>query len=433
MTMTAQIDPTWLADPKRYAHPADIQHLLQKMRQDIPVAYVDAEGYRPFWAVTRYEDIKFIEQNWQKFIAAPRSALLPEAVEQLSIERYGSTTPQKSLPTMDGWEHRVYRRVTREYFTRGAVASLEPLVREAAGSSIHKLMASQNQTCDFARDIAYYYPLRVLTRMMGIPVEDEGRILKWTQQLFGAHDADMNEEGYDGAAPQMEILSEFDEYFMQLIVDRQSNPGDDLSSVLANSTIDGEPMGPKEMIGYFTLIATAGHDTTSNSLAGGVHALAENPEQFRLLKTDASLMDSAVEEIIRWVAPVKHFMRTATEDIEVGGSTIAKGESLALFYASGCRDEAQFEHPEVFDISRNPNKHLAFGFGPHLCLGQHIARLEIKAFLEAWLPQISALTLAGDPKYVESNFVSGLKSLPIRFTATDQGSQRSASGIKEKT
>ena len=208
----------------------------------------------------------------------------------------------------------------------------------------------------------------------------------------------------------------FFEYFNALTEERRKNPTDDVASVIANAKINNEPLGHFEAMSYYVIIATAGHDTTSSSAAGGVLALIENPDEFVKLKNDPSLMSTAVEETIRWVTPVKSFFRTATEDCELKGRQLKKDDSILLCYPSGNRDEEVFENPFDFKVDRNPNKHLAFGHGAHLCLGKYLAKIEMEIFYEELFNKIKNIELNGTPEWVKASFVSGLKSLPIRYT-----------------
>ncbi|MEA3021148.1 MAG: hypothetical protein QOI47_2672, partial [Actinomycetota bacterium] len=215
----------------------------------------------------------------------------------------------------------------------------------------------------------------------------------------------------------MQTLQEFFQYFMALIEDRRANPTDDLASVIANATVNGEPITLFDAVGYYLIIATAGHDTTSSSIAGGLHALLQFPDQLDRLRNDATLVAPAIEEMIRWVSPVKQFMRTnLTGDYVLRGVTIPKGESVFLSYASANRDEDVFERPDTFDVGRHPNKHVAFGFGAHFCLGAQLARMEGRAFYNELLPRLESIELAGEPSYMQTLFVGGPKHLPIRYT-----------------
>jgi cytochrome P450 len=262
--------------------------------------------------------------------------------------------------------------------------------------------------------VAIWYPLRVIMNILGVPEEDEALMLKLTQELFGSTDPDVQRsfepEDFLG------VVQDFEAYFAELTRARRANPTNDVASVIANAVFDGEPMPEHDANGYYMIVATAGHDTTSASTAGGLLALMQNPEQMEKLRADPEgMMPTAIDEMIRWVSPVRHFMRTATEDYEIRGKTIKAGESAILWYPSANRDEDIFEAPFEFRVDRSDAKQLAFGFGAHVCLGQHLARMEMSSLFRELLNRVESFELAGEPKYTQATFVGGLKSLPIRF------------------
>ena len=246
-------------------------------------------------------------------------------------------------------------------------------------------------------------------------------MLKLTQEIFGNLDADMNRTGSAKQTSEQALLNlnnaidTFFQYFDGITRDRRANPRDDIATVIANGTIDGEPIGSFEAMSYYSLVATAGHDTVSSSIGSAVLALCEHPEEFRKVKQNPDLIPSLVEESLRWSSPVRHFMRTAATDYELRGQQIKAGDWLMLCYLSGDRDEEVFENPDEFRVDRTPNKQLSFGFGGHMCLGQHMARLEMRVFFEEFLAKVSSLELAGTAEHSRAVFVGGLKALPIRF------------------
>ncbi len=258
------------------------------------------------------------------------------------------------------------------------------------------------------------YPLYVIMSMLGIPESDFPRMLKYTQELFGSDD----DEFQRGTTmeEQMVVLLEMFQYFNELTASRRENPTEDLASAIANAKIDGEPLSDIDTCLYYLIIATAGHDTTSATIAGGLHALIENPDQRERLRANMDLMPLATEEMIRWVTPVKEFMRTAREDTEVRGVPIAAGESVLLSYVSSNRDEDVFDDPFRFDVGREPNKHNAFGYGVHFCLGAALARMEVNSFFSELIPRLDSIEMAGDPQHIATIFVGGLKHLPIRYS-----------------
>ena len=408
--MSIQQEATSLALAKSYSNPAQVYEIMARLRKEQPVCWVEPEGYRPTWMISKAEDIRFVESNTDLFLAAPRTAMLPIKNEQ-DLDEFDFGETGRGLVAMDGDLHRKFRNVTREWFMPRNLKALEDMVAEAAKSYVD-LMESQAPTCDFATDVAFWYPLRVVLSLAGIPKEDDLKVITLTQALFGHEDDNIIS---DENLTQAEAIMKFFEYLTPLIEERRANPGTDLVSVIVNSEIDGEPMDMAGILGYLLIVVTAGHDTTSASLAGGLLALMEHPEQLQKLRDNPDLIPAAANEMIRWVAPVKHFMRTAVEDVEVGGQKIAKGDNLMLLFASAARDESMFPDGDQFRIEREDNKHLAFGFGAHMCLGQHLAKMEIAAYLRELLPRLESIELDGEPKYLESNFVSGLKNMPVKF------------------
>jgi cytochrome P450 len=275
-------------------------------------------------------------------------------------------------------------------------------------------MAALGDECDFATDVALYYPLRVIMSILGVPEQDEPLMLELTQGVFGAEDPELG--GPDAQATMAKALSDLATYFQAVTLDRRARPTEDLASTIANGTIGGEPVGDLQTISYYAIVATAGHDTTSSSLAGGLEALIRHPDQLRDLQRDPRLIDNAVDEIIRWVTPVRHFMRYAQEDYALGGTPIRAGERVLLSYLSANHDEQVFPEPFSFDIRRrNANDHLAFGIGVHFCLGAHLARMELRAFLRELLPRLESIELTAQPTYASTTFVGGPKHVPIRY------------------
>ena len=259
------------------------------------------------------------------------------------------------------------------------------------------------------------YPLNVILHILGLPESDYPRMLKLTQELFGAADEDMRRD--EDPTALIQVIQDFFAYFTTITEERRAQPTDDLASAVANGRINGEELTMMQTISYYVITATAGHDTTASAMAGGILALIQNPDQWERLKNDPSLVGTAADEIIRWVTPVKHFMRTANEDYTLAsGHTIKKGQSVLLSYPSANRDEDVFENPYTFDVGRSPNKHLSFGFGVHYCLGAMLARMEIKAVLGEILKRVERFELAGDPALMKTIFVGGLKRLPVTYS-----------------
>jgi cytochrome P450 len=325
----------------------------------------------------------------------------------------------RSLISTDPPEHMKYRLLTQSWFMPKHLKTLTEQIGAIADKSVAKLR-SRNK-CDFVEDIALYYPLEVVMLILGVPETDLPFMLRLTQEVFAPLDPDSMPAGIDPSDPSAMALAlkstteQLERYFSKITEDRRANPRNDIASIIANATIDGQPMSPADMLGYYAIIATAGHDTTSSSTSAAMYALATQPEMFRRVKADPTLIPKLVEEAIRWASPVKTFMRSPTERVEYGGRVFEPNDWLMLCYASANRDEAVFDHGERFDIDRPKSDHLAFGFGPHVCLGQHLARREMIMLFERLLPALKSVEIDGEPKMTESFFVSGLKSLPIRY------------------
>jgi cytochrome P450 len=311
---------------------------------------------------------------------------------------------------MDAPDRPVYRHISSEWFKPRRIAELGDRVAALAARTVDR-MAELDGHCDFVTDVALHYPLFVILSLLGLPEADFPRMLKLTQELFGAADPELQREDGD----YMATMLDFFEYFQQLIEDRRVQPRDDLASAIANAEVDGTPIGVLEAVGYYVLIATAGHDTTSAAIAGGLHALLEHPDELARLQRDPSLVPTAADEMIRWVSPVKHFLRTATDDYELRGVTVRAGESVLLSYPSANRDEDAFAHADRFDGGRDPNRHVGVGFGAHYCLGTHLARMEARALYAELMPRLRSMELAGEARYTETLLVGGPKHLPVRY------------------
>ena len=413
--MTLEENAARLGNAATYADPDELNEIFTQLRRSGRMVRAEPEGMRSFWAISKAADIRFVETNSDKFIAEPWPAMLLKDQEQKNIELFGSISgPSTTLVSMDGDVHRKHRLIAQEWFMPHNVRKLIPEVDAIARTYVEK-MAAMGGECDFAQDVAFWYPLRVVNSILGLPESVDADFLRLTQLSFGAADPNVEASVKDRLERFAQSHREFMTIFKPIIEDRRANPTDDLASAYSNATIDGEPLGDTETLGLFLITATAGHDTTSATTAGGLKALIEHPEQFSKLRENMNLLPNAVEEFLRWVAPVKHFARTATQDVQIGDQTVLEGERVVVFFASACRDEEVFEDPFEFRIDRDPNKHLAFGTGPHLCLGMHLARLEVKSFFEQLLPRLETIELAGEASYLQANLVSGLTSLPVNY------------------
>ncbi|MGV0792865.1 cytochrome P450 [Mycolicibacterium sp. XJ1819] len=412
---TRTMDPAAkvLADPKAYADDESLHAALTHLRANNPVAWVDNPPYRPFWAITKHADIMAIERDNELWLSEPRPLLATAQADDLAKAQLEAGMGLRTLIHMDDPHHRKVRAIGADWFRPKAMRELKVRVDELAKRYVDK-MRDIGPACDFVNDIGVYYPLYVIMSLLGLPEEDFPRMLRLTQELFGGDE----DEYKRGTTPeeQMEVLVDFFNYFRELTESRRANPTDDLASAIANGRVDGELLSEVDCLSYYVIVATAGHDTTSHAISGGLRALIENPDQLARLKANPELMGTAVEEMIRWTTPVKEFMRTAAADTEVRGVPIKEGESAYLAYVSANRDEEIFDEPFKFDVGRDPNKHLAFGYGVHFCLGAALARMEINAFFTELLSRLESIELAGEPQLTATTFVGGLKRLPIRYS-----------------
>ncbi|MEQ8410234.1 MAG: cytochrome P450 [Erythrobacter sp.] len=412
-------------DPKAYAEWNGLLDTFDRLRAETPVAKVmpETEGlFEPFWLVTSYDEVMRISKDNATFLNNPRPVVFSfnQAIE-FSRAATGSDMLVDSLVVFDAPVHPKYRRLTQDWFMPRNLARIEEEVRALAHRTVDAMLEKGGEV-DFVKEVSGPYPLRVVMQILGVPPEDEPRMQMLTQQLFGGQDADLSGSGVENMTPEQVTqliagaVKSFEDYFAVLAEDRRAHPTEDVASVIANATVDGKPLPPRDMAGYYIIVATAGHDTTSASTAGAMMALANDPEQWARVKADRSLLPGIVEEAIRWTTPVQHFMRTAAKDCEVGGQQVRQGDWLMINYVAANHDPVQFDNPRTFNAARSPNRHLAFGAGAHQCLGLHLARLEMRMLFEALLDKIAHVEPAGEAKRANSTFVGGLKTLPLRVT-----------------
>ena len=375
------------------------------------MSWVDVEGYRPFWAVTKHADIMDIERQNNLWTNYPRPLLAIADADDALLRDMEAGIGLRTLIHMDDPHHRDIRKVGVDWFRPKAMRALKARCDELAKIYVDK-MAEKGPELDFVTEVAVNYPLYIILTMLGLPESDFPRMLKLTQEMFGGNDEELQRGG--GVEDMQAVLLDFFMYFTALTNSRREHPTEDLASAIANAKINGQPLSDMDTLSYYVIVASAGHDTTSAGTAGGLLALLQNPGELARLQKDPSLMGTAVEEMIRWVVPVKEFMRTAQADTEVRGVPIAKGEAVLLSYVSANRDEDVFDEPFRFDVGRDPNKHLSFGHGVHFCLGAALARMEINSLFTELVPRITSIELAGEPEHMATTFVGGLKHLPIR-------------------
>jgi len=406
-----------VAEPQSYAQWDALHAALAEIRRAHRFARAQLPEYPAFWVASRLADVREVASRNNEFLSGLGGLLTRE---QLAFEtKRGAGQLFRSIVSMNEPGHRAYRALTQSWFQLAGLRRFEPRIRALARRHVERLLATGG-SCDFASEIAAHYPLLVVMAILGVPEEDEAFLLRLTREYFGNRDEDLTRGGaarsaVAAQASVREVIEEASAYFDALSAERRRAPADDLISVIANGRVDGAPLRDVEAMGYYITVAFAGHDTTSSSISGALWALAERPDQLARARAERALIPSLVEEAVRWTAPIHMFVRTAACDAEVADQLVRKGELVVLSFPSANRDEEVFDSPFEFRIDRAPNRQIGFGFGAHMCLGVHLARMEIAIFFEELLPRLDALELAGLPKRTVTNFVGGPKSLPIRF------------------
>jgi cholest-4-en-3-one 26-monooxygenase len=405
-----------LLDPTYYAREGYPHETFARLRGAAPVHRIEAYE-PPFWALTRRADIVEVARQPERFASGPRFQILVGA-------EYGSGDAREpeTLVQMDPPKHGQRRSLLSRRFTPRALRGLRAEVEQLAVDVLDELEASGSiGECDFVERIAAPLPIAVIARLMGLPRADWSRLFDWTNAVAGATDPEFQRPGETPQETRLRATQEVYDYFAELGRLRSNGNGTDLVSLLSRARVDGEPLPPHELVSYFLLLVVGGNETTRNALSGGLLALMEHPQEWRRLREEPGLVDRACEEILRWTSPVVHNARTAVVDSVVGGHEIRAGETLVLFWPSANRDEELFEQPDRFRIDRHPNPHLAFGIGEHICMGAHLARMELRAALRAIVTRFETIEQAGPVTRLQSSSVGGVKSLPIRYRFTPRG------------
>lgn len=400
------------------------------LRENNPLAQVKVEGYDPVWLVTKHADLMEIERQPHVFTSGggeePGShnpILQNQAGDEFTKSLTGgSLRILETLTYLDPPEHTEVKDIANDWFRPANLKKWEDRIRELAKEAITKRLRSGTNDLDFVQDFALYYPLHVIMSLFGVPESDEPRMMTLTQEFFGTADPDAQREDVEPLTPEAAAqqwsaaINDFYAYFDELVEDCRANPRDDLATIIARAKkADGEYFDKTVAYGWFIAIATAGHDTTSSTMAGAIEALAQFPEQLAEVQQHPERIPDLVNESLRWVSPVKQFTRQATQDYELRGQQIREGDRFMLLYQSGNRDAEVFDDPDTFRIDRKPNKHIAFGYGPHMCIGQHLAKMELRIMLEELLPRLTSIQANGERRVVQTNFVGGLKNLPVRL------------------
>ncbi|HEV2371533.1 MAG TPA: cytochrome P450 [Streptosporangiaceae bacterium] len=398
-----------LWDPDSYAN-GPPHEMFTRLRREAPVYWHEEPDGPGFWVVSKFADVQALSRDWETFSSERGGTEITDYPEaELELLRM--------LPLyMDPPKHTRYRMLVNKAFTPRTVRTMTSRIERIAQEIVDDI--SERGECDFISAVAARLPLAVIAEMIGIPVADRGRVVDWSNRIVGWMDPEFAAQRSDATQASMEML----QYASELAEQKRQRPGDDLTTELVNAEIehDGETAKLSELeIGlFFLLLAIAGNETTRNLISQGMLAFIEHPEQWSKLRADPGLMDTAIEEMLRWATPTMHFRRTAMRDYELRGQRIHEGAKVTLWYISANRDEEKFEQPFTFDILRRPNEHLAFGGGgPHFCFGSHLARLEIAALFRQLVHRIPEIQVHGEIRRLRSNFANAIKEMPVQFAS----------------
>jgi cytochrome P450 len=427
MTMATRIEgpPTKLADvdltdPDLFlrGHQWDAWRIL---RNEAPVHWNERSWGKGFWNITKYDDVVTVSIDPHTFISGQGIILDNDGRRTKREERMRTSgmmyDPRGTMMIMsDPPRHTLLRQVVNKGFTRNAVVRLEPHIRELVTKIIDDVI--ERGECDFVMDISRRLPLEVICEMMGVPEGDWEAMFDLSNRVIGFDDPEYanQSETEDITPEEMQLSLELFQYMADQVGQRKTSPRDDFLTLLVEAEVEGEHLSEAEIFMFFLLLIIAGNETTRNATSGGMLALMQNPDQRDRLIADPSMIPVAVEEIVRWTSPVVHFERVATKDTEIHGVQIKEGDEVAVWYPSANRDEDKFENPDGFDVGRKPNDHIAFGKGEHFCLGANLARLELKVMFEELTKRLPDLELAGEPERLRSNFIGGIKRMPVRFS-----------------
>jgi cytochrome P450 len=377
-----------------------------------------------FWSLTKYDDILFVSRNPLLFISSKGIAgsglRSPEGEPEARPARPGEGGI--SIITMDPPRHVKMRRLVNKGFTPRAVEAMEPKIRAITNEILDGI--AHKGACDFVLDVSSQLPLAVICGLMGLERDAWPLMFELTYAVLGSGDPEYQtvvsaeERGSSEAARQTSMVgfARIHGFFREVLERRRREPAGDIVSTLLESEVDGEKLTEQEILQFCFLLILAGNETTRNAISGGLQVLCEHPEERARLQADPSLIDSAVEEILRWTSPLHHMSRVATADVEIRGRQIHEGDRVIMWYPSANRDEDVFADPYRFDITRAPNEHLAFGIGEHFCLGAGFARKEIRVMFEELFRRFPDIRLDGPPERLRSNFINGIKHLPVTFT-----------------
>jgi cholest-4-en-3-one 26-monooxygenase len=401
-------DPATLdvATPEHYERNGYPHHEWTWLRRHAPVFWYERRNVDPFWAITKHADIVEISKQPTLFLNAPRLAVFTNDVPPPPEGEV------RHLLNMDPPDHARYRRLASHWFTPRAMRGMDEKVARVTREVLDDAAATTSG--DFVRDVSARVTIAVIAEMLGVPRKDWELLFRWTNEVIAPEDPEF-QQGATAEETSARARHETFAYFRELAERRRKEPTDDVVSVIANGKMNDAPLGPVELLSYYFLLVVAGNETTRNAMTGGVLAFLEHPAEWEKLRRDPGLVDAAVEEIVRWTTPVIQFSRTAVHDYRLRDTTIRAGQAVCLYYPSANRDEDVFPDPFAFRVDRDPNPHIGFGMGEHLCLGAHLARLELRHAFAQLRTRLEHCELAGPVERVRSSFVGGIKHAPMRW------------------
>jgi cholest-4-en-3-one 26-monooxygenase len=405
--MTVDIDAIELVDPQRYARRGYPHDVWTRLRAEAPVAYFAPDGFEPFWAITKHADVQEVAKQPLRFSSA----------QGISLHRAGEVVPPTDLVVMlDPPRHGPMRRAANARFTpRGVRETRAEIERIAEEIVARAAPVGSSGELDFVERIAAPFPLAVIASFLGVPREDWDRLFRWTNEVIGKEDPEYRRPGETPGQTIKRARREVHSYFDRLIEQRRREPQDDLMSELIRAEVDGDRLSSRQLALYCELLVEAGNETTRNAISGGLLAFSEHPGEWERLRARPEQLPGAVEEILRWVTPISHFTRVATEDYELRGVKVRAGDQVALYFGSANRDEEVFDNPFAFRVDRHPNPHLAFGFGEHFCMGAQLARVELEIIYGLLLERLESFAVAGPVERLSSITNGSIKHLPIRY------------------
>jgi cholest-4-en-3-one 26-monooxygenase len=382
------------------------------LREHDPVHFHEEPSGPGFWVVSRHADIVSVNRDAASYSSdALRGGVVVIEEEMAARAKEAASAGGKLMLELDPPDHTRYRKLVNRGFTPRMIGEMELHIRELTNGILDRAVAAGEG--DFVVDVAAELPLEVIAELIGVPHEDRHKIFEWSNRMIGSEDPEYRVSDEEIAAAQIEMFM----YAQQLAEQRRQSPSDDIISALLSADVDGESLSDMDFNLFFLLLSVAGNETTRNAISHGMSAFLEHPDQWELYRSDPEGHQvGATEEVLRWASPVMFFRRNVTRDVQLGDRALHEGDKVTLWYVSGNRDERVFTDPFDFDVTRSPNPHIAFGGGgPHFCLGAQLARMEIHVLFEELAKRVDHVEALGEPSRLRSNFIGGIKHLPVRY------------------